>query len=62
MIVYGDRRPHLVALIVPHPDFARAYARRHGLPDALKTLVEDEGFQKAMARKRAAGQPGALGR
>jgi long-chain acyl-CoA synthetase len=49
VIVYGDRRPHLVALIVPHADFAKAYARRHGMPDDLAALVEDEGFQKAMA-------------
>jgi len=49
VIVYGDSRPHLVALIVPHADFAKTYSRRHGLPDGLKTLVEDEGFQKAIA-------------
>jgi long-chain acyl-CoA synthetase len=49
VIVYGDRRPHLVALIVPHADFAKAYARRHGLPADLATVIEDEGFQKAMA-------------
>jgi long-chain acyl-CoA synthetase len=49
VIVYGDRRPHLVALIVPHADFARAYARQHGLPDGLETLVKDEGFQKTMS-------------
>jgi long-chain acyl-CoA synthetase len=57
VIVYGDRRPHLVALIVPHADFAQAYARRQGLPDGLKTLVEDEGFQKVMAEcvRRANG-------
>jgi long-chain acyl-CoA synthetase len=49
VIVYGDGRPHLVALIVPHADFARAYARQHGLPDGLETLVKDEGFQKTMS-------------
>jgi long-chain acyl-CoA synthetase len=49
VIVYGDRRPHLVALIVPHADFAKAYAKRHRMPDDLTVLVEDEGFQKAMA-------------
>ena len=31
-IVYGDRRPHLVALLVPDADFARSYARAHRLP------------------------------
>ena len=29
VVVYGDRRPHLVALIVPDPDFLREFARRH---------------------------------
>ena len=29
-MVSGDRRPYLVAVIVPDPDFAAAYAREHG--------------------------------
>ena len=29
-MVYGDARPHLVALIVPNPDFAESHARTHG--------------------------------
>ena len=47
-IVYGDRRPHLVALIVPDADFARSYARQHGGPSDLASLVEQKGFQSAM--------------
>jgi long-chain acyl-CoA synthetase len=46
VIVYGDRRPHLVALIVPDAEAARAYARANGCPAAsLEQLVEDSGFQ-----------------
>jgi long-chain acyl-CoA synthetase len=54
-IVYGDRRPHLVALLVPDAEFARSYARAHGLPNDLATLADDEGFQQAIgeAVKRA---------
>jgi long-chain acyl-CoA synthetase len=54
-IVYGDRRPHLVALLVPDADFAKSYARAHRLPNDLATLAEDEGFQRAVgeAVKRA---------
>ena len=26
-LIYGDRRPHLVALIVPHQEFVRSFAR-----------------------------------
>jgi long-chain acyl-CoA synthetase len=44
-IVYGDRRPHLVALIVPDAEFARSYARAHRLQPDLAALVEDAGFQ-----------------
>ena len=54
-IVYGDRRPHLVALLVADADFARSYARAHRLPSDLATLAGDEGFQRALgeAVKRA---------
>jgi long-chain acyl-CoA synthetase len=49
VIVYGDRRPHLVALIVPDTEAARAYARANGCPAAsLEQLVEDPGFQHAI--------------
>jgi long-chain acyl-CoA synthetase len=44
-IVYGDRRPHLVALIVPDAEFARSYARAHRLQPDIAALVEDAGFQ-----------------
>jgi long-chain acyl-CoA synthetase len=54
-IVYGDRRPHLVALIVPDADFARSYARKHGCKADLAGLVEHKGFKGAMSEavKRA---------
>jgi long-chain acyl-CoA synthetase len=48
VMVYGDRRPHLVALIVPDAEFARSYARKHGLSPDLASLVDDAGFQRAI--------------
>jgi long-chain acyl-CoA synthetase len=45
VIVYGDGRPHLVALIVPDAEAARAYARANGRPPALDQVIEDPGFQ-----------------
>ena len=48
VVVYGDRRPHLVALIVPDHEFARSYARQHGLAPNLEELIEDEGFRRAV--------------
>lgn len=48
VMVYGDRRPHLVALIVPDTEFARAYARKHRLAPDLATLIEDAGFRRTI--------------
>jgi long-chain acyl-CoA synthetase len=47
-MVSGDRRPYLVAVLVPDPDFAAAYARAHGVPGALEMLAQDPGFHKAL--------------
>src|SRR3546814_3995329 len=47
-LVYGDRRPHLVALIVPDMDFAKAWARAQGKPADLPELATDPEFQKAI--------------
>ncbi len=47
-MVYGDRRPHLVALIVPNKDFAARWAKDHGLPGDLATLIRDAGFEAAV--------------
>jgi long-chain acyl-CoA synthetase len=48
VIVYGDRRPHLVALIVPDAEAAKTYARANGGPTTLAQLVEDPGFQRTI--------------
>ena len=48
VMVYGDNRPHLVALLVPDAEFARSYARRHGLAPDLASLALDKGFQSAV--------------
>jgi long-chain acyl-CoA synthetase len=48
VIVYGDGRPHLVALIVPNTEFAMAYARRHELKPDLSLLVQHKEFERAL--------------
>jgi long-chain acyl-CoA synthetase len=55
VLVYGDRRPHLVALVVPDKDFARNFSRAEGKPAELEILVEDDAFQEVIgaAIKRA---------
>ena len=47
-MVFGDRRPYLVAVIVPDPDFAAAYARDHGTAAELPALTREPGFHKAL--------------
>ncbi len=55
VIVYGDRQPHLVALIVPDQDFVKQYARSQGGSAELARLAEQPAFQEAIgeAIKRA---------
>jgi long-chain acyl-CoA synthetase len=43
-MVYGDKRPHLVALIVPDEDFAREWAAAEGLPPDLASLARESAF------------------
>lgn len=49
-MAYGDRRPHLVALIVPDADHATAWAEAQGRGAgvALVDLAEDPAFRKYM--------------
>lgn len=49
VMVYGDKRPHLVALIVPDTDYAAAWAKEQGLRPELDALVEEPEFRKAIA-------------
>lgn len=48
VMVYGDKRPNLVGLIVPDTDFAAAWAGKKGKPDNLASLIEDADFVKAI--------------
>jgi len=45
VLVYGDKRSHLVALIVPDLDFVKAYAKVEDRQDDLGELAEDKDFQ-----------------
>ncbi len=44
VMVYGDRRPNIVGLIVPDPDWAREWAQAHGKPADLTRLRDDPAF------------------
>jgi long-chain acyl-CoA synthetase len=47
-MVFGDRRPHLVALIVPDTGFVEGYAKDNGVAADLAALAEDAAFKRAL--------------
>ncbi|MBK8907611.1 MAG: long-chain fatty acid--CoA ligase [Rhodospirillales bacterium] len=47
-MVYGDRRPNLVALIVPDLEWMKDWARTAGRPPNLAALHQDPEFVKAL--------------
>lgn len=48
-MVYGDRRPHLVALVIPDAEQAAAWAVKAGKEADLAGLIHDDGFRRHMA-------------
>ena len=48
-MVYGDRHPHLVALLVPDPDWLQAWARAHGKTGNAQALAADKELTAALA-------------
>lgn len=49
ILVYGDRRPYLVALVVADKDYSAEFAKRHGLENTPAVLRENEEFRDLMA-------------
>ncbi len=47
-MVYGDKRPHVVGILVPDPEWAKEWAEVHGLPTDLKLLEEHDKFKAAV--------------
>jgi len=47
-MVFGDRRPYLVAVIVPDPDFAATHTAGRAAPADLAALARDAGLHKAL--------------
>ncbi len=49
-MVYGDQRPHLVALVVPDPDWLKGWARDHQADSSeLGVLAPDPNLEHALA-------------
>ena len=49
-MVYGDKRPNLVALLVPEEEFVMSWAKQHGTAHDLSVVAQDSGFHTAMAK------------
>ncbi len=49
-MVYGDRRPHLVALLVPDATWLKAWAQERAKPDDPVVLTDDVDLLAAMRR------------
>lgn len=47
-MVYGDRRPYLVGLVVPDPEWTVEWAKEHGFPTDYATLKGMPDFQRAV--------------
>ena len=47
-MVYGDKRPHLVAVVVADPDFAEEWANAHGCANDAEALAANEEFKNAI--------------
>ena len=47
-MVYGDKRPYLVGLVVPDPEWAMCWARDKGMPADMHKLVKEPEFHKAV--------------
>src|SRR3546814_20975935 len=61
-MVYGDKRPHLVGLLVPDPEWAAEWAEAEGLPAQMDLLREHEKFRAAVraAIDRVNAQPSVI--
>lgn len=57
-LVYGDRRPNLVALVVPHAEFVKRYAREHGVTADGAALAADPAFKDAIGEAVARANKG----
>jgi len=48
-MVYGDRKPHVVALIVPDKEFATEWADSTGNPNKLADIIAQEEFRRLIS-------------
>ena len=49
-MVYGDKRPYLVAILVPDDEFLMDWAKAHGKANKLASLADDPELRRAMGK------------
>ena len=49
-MVYGDRRPHMVALIVPDPEWTQEWCAKNGTACKFEKLSENSGYRTAIGQ------------
>lgn len=47
-MVYGDKRPHLVALIVPDPEWLSEWCQKHDVLNDIADLIDNRDLHKAL--------------
>ncbi|WP_439533311.1 AMP-dependent synthetase/ligase [Polymorphobacter sp.] len=47
-MVYGDKRPYLVAVVVPETEWALGWAREQGMPADIRKLAHEPEFHRAI--------------
>ena len=57
-MVFGDRHPYLVAVLVPDPDLVAGYATQDASAADLVALAADPGFTKAVGAAVGYGRIG----
>jgi long-chain acyl-CoA synthetase len=49
-MVYGDKKPHVVALIVPDKEFMTEWAKSTGSKNNMSELIENEDFRRVISQ------------
>ena len=49
VMVYGDKKPHLVAAVVPDETFVKAWAKEQGKSGGSAELADDPGLREALS-------------
>ena len=49
-MIAGDRKPHMVAVLVPDAEWTQDWARANGLPGGYKALIDNQDYRAALQK------------